>query len=336
VPTEPHVFTPEQAAPLIAWVNERHSIYMRKEIILDAEYNGLTPDPPMSAAGQGAWGKGGWTLDRLTDDPILREYKFTNILRELDRTTIWIREHIREPFADHPNLWWMLAVSRFVNHPAALAEYIADGGWPNAEGFTPKELTRVSEARRARGDKVESPAYLIRPESHKAKPWYSWSKQRYVSEIALGFPWRDREIIQDFLTLDPTLEETWTFFMGAKEELDWMGWGSFTCQQVVCDMRWTRYLHSAPDRDTWTAAGPGSMRGLNRLAGRPVGKILPQEQFLEEITQLREMVNENTASWVPPLIAMDLSNALCEVDKYQRVKLGQGRPRSKYKPTIGE
>jgi hypothetical protein len=33
---------------------------------------------------------------------------------------------------------------------------------------------------------------------------------------------------------------------------------------------------------------------------------------------------------MPPLHAQDLQNCLCEFDKYERVRLGEGRPRSNY------
>jgi hypothetical protein len=48
------------------------------------------------------------------------------------------------------------------------------------------------------------------------------------------------------------------------------GWSYFTGYEVACDLRYTRYLRDAPDAMTWTSPGPGSMRGMNRLLGRPL------------------------------------------------------------------
>ena len=36
-----------------------------------------------------------WTADR-----VLQEHYFTNVFREDDKTTVWFREHIREPLRD--------------------------------------------------------------------------------------------------------------------------------------------------------------------------------------------------------------------------------------------
>ena len=39
-----------------------------------------------------------------TDDRILRDYYFTNVYRELDKTTVWFRENVRDPLRDDPRV----------------------------------------------------------------------------------------------------------------------------------------------------------------------------------------------------------------------------------------
>ena len=46
-----------------------------------------------------------------TDDPIFQQYKFTNVEREHDTVSIWIKENWIDPYRDHPNLWFATAVS---------------------------------------------------------------------------------------------------------------------------------------------------------------------------------------------------------------------------------
>ena len=36
-----------------------------------------------------------------TQDPVLRDYKITNVFRELDKTTVHLRDLVREPLRDH-------------------------------------------------------------------------------------------------------------------------------------------------------------------------------------------------------------------------------------------
>lgn len=324
----------EQAQPLVDWINERHAIYMRKAILEDQKDRGLDY-PALSNTGRLAWGEGGWTLDRLTNDPILREYRFCNVFRELDRVTVWIRQNIREPFADNEHLWYMLAIARFINWPNTLERLIeSPDGWPFDPRFSPERMTAVLEEWKSRGEKVETGAYMIRAESDTKKEWYSWTKQRYVSEIVLGRMWEQRDEIARRLEGPMTLEMAHRMF---REMPGAVGWGPFMAHQVIVDLRWTRYLSDAPDLGRWASIGPGSARGLNRLYGRPLKAAVPQAKALEEMLQLQELVHQPGVlkPWVPAIELADIQNCLCETDKWLRAKSGEGRPRSQYVPGRG-
>jgi hypothetical protein len=54
-----------------------------------------------------------------TNDPILQQYKFTNIFREDDRVTIWLRDHVRKPVRRHPLAFPAVALFRWFNPPAS-------------------------------------------------------------------------------------------------------------------------------------------------------------------------------------------------------------------------
>lgn len=327
----------EQAQPLVDWINERHAIYMRKAILEDQKARGLQY-PDLSERGRLAWGRGGWTLERLTDDPILREFRFCNVFRELDRVTVWIRENIREPFADNEHLWYMLAIARFINWPDTLEDLMARAhdelSWPSSSHFKPEHMSYVLEKRRGSGAKMETGAYMIRAESDPKKEWYSWPKQRYVSEIVLGRMWEQREEIARHLEGPMTLEMAHRMF---REMPGAVGWGPFMTHQIIVDLRWTRYLQNAPDLGRWASIGPGSARGLNRLHSRPLKQGVSQSQALEEMLELSELVHQPGVlkPWVPPIELADIQNCLCETDKWLRAKSGEGRPRSQYVPGRG-
>lgn len=317
-----HNYTREEAQPLIDFANERHAIYLRKALI-----NGeLIPDWA-NPAGVDDVEDFACNGDGYSQDDILNQYRFCNVFRELDRVTIWIRENIREPFADHEHLWFMLAIARFINWPPTLERLIeSPDGWPFDPRFSTDRMTMVLEDWKAGGNKVETGAYMIRAESDPKKEWYNWSKQRYVSEIVLGRPWRDRVRTEAHMR-GSSLRDAFNFL---HQQPDWVGWGPFMCGQIVADLRHTRYLEGAHDVGRWAPLGPGSTRGLNRLAGRPLKQSIRQEQGLDEMLQLREIVNRNTAGHVPEIELHDIQNCLCETDKYLRVKTGEGKPRAAY------
>lgn len=282
-----------------------------------------------------------------TADPVLRDGRFCNVYRELDTVTIWIDQNIRQPYADHPHLWFMLAIARYINWPDTL-RYLMDeaepGTWPDEEGFEPAKLTKALEDYAAAGNKVYTGAYMIRAESDPSKEWYSWTKHRYIAEIVLGRLWEDREEWQRMLETTPgvlrafnRLETVWEKF----QQHRYIGWGPFMAYEVVTDLRHTRYLRNATDIYTWANAGPGAIRGLNRLYGRDLAAKPRPEQTNAEMLQLMEELNVydepgfNATFGEPfdvkPRFEMrDIEHSLCEADKYERVRLNEGKMRAKY------
>ena len=268
-----------------------------------------------------------------TADPVLRDGRFCNIFRELDTVTIWVDKHIRQPFADHPHLWFMLAIARYINWPDTLAELIQTKQWPDNPDFEPSWLTTALEHRAVRGDKVYTGAYMIRAESDPSKEWYSWTKHRYIAEIVLGRLWEDRErFAAELEKPGQTLEGAWKLF----QEPRYVGWGPFMAYEVVTDLRHTRYLRNAPDIYTWANAGPGAIRGLNRLYGRDLAAKPRPEQTNAEMFKLMKELNEldepgfNATFGEPcdvnPRFEMrDIEHSLCEFAKWER-----GYTRSRY------
>jgi len=281
--------------PLWYWIREREAIRIKKEL-------GMLPP---------------WT-----GDEILAAYRFCNVRREDDAVTRWIDTHVRQPYRDHPRLWFMLAICRQINWPDTIAELIRSGAWPTDDHFTPAQVTQVLAARRARGNKVYTGAYLI-----PAPPERGADKQAYVAEVVLGDLWQRSDEFSAHFAAAPTMQ-------GTHERLRRsLGWGDFLAYQAVVDMRFSeRLLASAPDRDRWAAAGPGTLRGLNRIHERALVAIPSQAQALDEMRAIYQIAERETGV---SLDFSDVPNVLCETDKYLRVLLGQGKPRAKYVPGRG-
>jgi len=102
--------------------------------------------------------------------------------------------------------------------------------------------------------------------------------------------------------------------------------------EVVTDLNYTPVLHEANDRFSWANAGPGAVRGLNRIHLRDLNKGLNNKQSNLEMQALLVVAPDYLASHVPEdqVDMRTIEHSLCEWDKYQRVLLGQGKPRSKY------
>ena len=74
----------------------------------------------------------------------------------------------------------------------------------------------------------------------------------------------------------------------------------------------------------------GSRRGLNRVCGHPVDSAWREEHWRAMLRALRDSTNARLK--MEPLTAQDIQNCLCEFDKYERARLGEGRPKQKYTP----
>ncbi len=280
---------PTGADALWYWIREREAVRVRRVA-------GLPPP---------------WTAD-----PVIATYRFCNVRREDDLVTRWIDRRVRRPYADHPLLWLMLCLSRQVCWPDTLAELIDGGGWPDDDGDAwADRAVHIMNARRDRGDKVYTGAYMI-----SAPPTRGACKQDYVVRAVVGGLWRARDQLPDWRTA--TLESTSAWIRARAP-----GWGPFMAYQAVVDMQFTDLLRRAPDVATWAAAGPGTLRGLNRVHGRSVDAPLGQGRALDEVRAIYAVVRRETGV---ELDFSDVPNALCETDKWLRATLGEGRPRARY------
>jgi alpha-glutamyl/putrescinyl thymine pyrophosphorylase clade 1 len=281
-----------QVAPLLKYMNERHLIHLRRK------------------AGQ---------IKPWTKDPILQKYRFCQVYRELDTVTIWIREHLREPAeqARIPYAWFLLCMARQINWPETLQEILDEEGLALSVGqYNAKRVRDVMMTRRARGEKVYTGAYMVYAQNNaNAKP--GWTCEHVLASV-----WKARERIDTWFTKGG-MQSAWSALTPHP------GWGGFMAYEVVCDARYMKQYGGHWDPNEWAHAGPGAIRGLNRLLSREVKSKLSQADAVPLMQQLLRSI-EPDWGFTPKLELREIEHSLCEMDKYLRVKNGEGRPRSLY------
>ena len=259
-----------------------------------------------------------------TSDPILRMYRFTNIRRRDDRVSRWLQKTILGSYAvgkelTLPDLQFF-ALCRFVNWPPTIAAIIKAGLWP-PRPLNLKAIGNLIDARTASGEKAWTGAYMVR-----AQPGYMGGKGLFVAEQVVGAPLRRAWPEMQFMLQTGMRRPVWRVL------IDCLNWGSFMSGQVVDDLTWTPALASPRDNYTWAPQGPGSLRGLNRVLGLPLGTKHEEMEWCLQLQEWREVIVKALGKGYDDFTLMDLQNCLCEYDKYERVRLGQGRPRSMYRP----
>lgn len=244
-----------------------------------------------------------------TEDEILQTYRFPNMYRELDRVTQWIASNWRIPYRDDDDVWFAMAVARLNNWPDTLQEV----GYPIP--WNPQKFRRVLDGRKKRGVKVFTGAYIIATGGMA-------SKSEYVASVLTNL-WSKRKELRP--RKSDRLEDFYQRILAQD------GLGTFMAAQIVADTKYTSRLTNCSDWWSWAAQGPGSCRGLNRLLEIPLTTKLQPQVWLGLINQLREFVTPDLLKVGHPRPhAQDTQGFCCEFDKYERTRLGEGRPRSLY------
>lgn len=255
----------------------------------------------------------GWSTVRRKPDPIISEYRFCNVRRNDDRVTKWIFENYMDHFIGSSHLWFALVVARLFNKESTLGG-IRDYVLP----FNMRLMRSSLKRRRQRGP-IFNGAYIVSTNGRKM------DKVDYVIDEVLAPLWKARDRISKVIAQADELEEVHKVLIAAQ------GLGSFMAAQVVADLKYadpTRW----DDFDTFVASGPGSRRGLNRVMDAEVNSSWSEKDFRITLHLLREATNLRLSGVMLPITAQDIQNCLCEFDKYERVRLGEGKPKQKYKP----
>lgn len=272
-----------------SFVVERHRVYRRRE-------NG-DPRP--------------WTAD-----PILREYKFTNVYRELDRVTRWIRENWREPFANERYLFHAMVLARLINHPETLSELPSPGRWNKAR------FLKVMHERQDAGLNTFSSAYIVSTNGQ------SMNKADYLADYVLEPMWKARD------ALVPKRGQTLASYY--ESLFAYNGMGRFIAAQIIADLKYVRPLVDAPDWWTFVSSGPGSRKGMSYLCGFSPKLRWREHEWRDAVNELSVLMKPVTKQHeMPDLHNQDLQNCLCEFSKWSRTMAGTGRPKQKFKPFGG-
>ena len=169
-------------------------------------------------------------------------------------------------------------------------------------------------------DKWVTGAYIVKTPNRMDK----------VTGVAecISHMWSDREKLVERILTTKSLEKSWEILR------DYPYMGPFMAYEVITDLRHTYLLQDAEDILTWANAGPGAMRGLNRLAGRDLDFCRRTHPWNDEMRNLWEISRERLN---PNLIDLnrfemrEIEGGLCEFDKYSRILNEEGRTRSVYK-----
>ena len=256
------------------WIAERHSIYLKRSL--------GDPKP--------------WT-----DDPILQRYKFTNVFRELDAGTRWMRENLTEPNRDRP---WPEIIGNCGHY--RMFNLIATGefiGWQQT--WDADYWADALQERKDAGHPIFTHAHVVRSDFYEPKA-------RSISRV-VGTIYNISEELAEIARETQSLEQVFNRLLLLHLV------GKFMAYEIVTDLRHTPVLEHAVDTMTWASLGPGATRGMQRLG-------FNHRRGAESMRELLRIAPDHLPDWVTAhgLEMRDIEHSLCEFDKYCRVYYNEG------------
>lgn len=274
-----------------------------------------------------------------TDDPVLREFRFCNVFREDDTTTIWFRDTIREPLRNERRPV-VLATTAFRWFNRIETWELVEEWQSRQRGRTLPEFFRrwvKADVHGTRDDYLNE----LRAALQGNAPWTTGS---YIIKTPDGMD-KLEGVLRCIQLFDQRLDELTVqiekhrTLQGAWEALRTVPYlGDFMAYEVVTDLRHTCLLEGAGDVNTWANPGPGACRGMARVNDLPLdrydrGKTADREQVIAGMRMLLE-VSRNDSFWPREWRGWELrevEHTLCEFDKYERARTGAGRPRQRFR-----
>lgn len=255
----------------------------------------------------------------LTDNEILRKYRFCNVRRRDDRVTAWLlRYYYTNNVGD---VWFKALIARLINWPPTLKYLLEKNAIPHrVEEFESDYFIFCLEELKKAGVKMFSSAYVVYPTRLQGTKSENMTNHIIAPLVEIADDVR-HAIEQDSIELTTNVLS------------ECFGIKTFIAGQVTADLTYIMgQLYNATDLYTYAPEGPGSKRGLNRLHQRYLKASFMKHQFIEELIDVREKLIKASKEF-NDLTLHDVQNVMCEFDKYLRVKFGEGTPKQVYKPT---
>lgn len=241
-----------------------------------------------------------------TKDTVFRQFRFCNVHREDDRTTVWFRENIRKHLTGLRVVEATLAFRWFnrIETGEKIKDILLNGWDPEAvrerlEGVKP----------------VVTGAYMIKTEEGLSK------LDGVIKCIDKAIPKLPKLVIGWGSSIQQATEELTNEVYNL---------GPFLAYEITTDLRHTSVLGGAKDIMTWANPGPGCARGLNWVHhGDKWGWWRNEEKDVAEMLELMKVLldhSRNPDIWPSEWPAWEMRTVehwSCEFDKWCRGTEGQ-------------
>lgn len=277
-----------------------------------------------------------------TNNPILRDYKFTNVYRDLDNHSQWqIKNIILDDKLSLKDYIWKIMVFRYFNQPLTFEFAKATYGWrngiPSYDQYNEDEFAEMIQGVRDSGGNPFTNAYLI---NSMAAP----GKSRDYCYTRLVMPHLHKNLVNliRIIVSAKKPEEIITYLNTFPSVSDFIAHEFY--QDLTYIAKYTDRKIMKFDQNDYTNVGPGASLGI-----RLIFPSLKGREQKQGIYWLRDMAEEqlskkmNYLHWNKKtgkyeivkkcnITLHQIEMWLCEFQKYWKMQLGEGKQRSKFQP----
>lgn len=270
--------------------------------------------------------RGPWTTD-----PILRQYRFTNSYRVNDRVSQYlIREVQYHPDRSNeaPDLFYRILLFKMFNSIDTWEYLEAKLGPINWSSANLNDLNDALSERKARGERLYSPAYIMPAPKLGHAHKHTNHLQLLVRMMEDGLPKK--------IQTSGSLRSVYELLK------EYPGIGKFLAFQFTIDLNYSELL-SYHESD-FVVAGPGAIDGIAKCfldSGRRSPEDVIYEVFEHQVASFAEEGIESPTLRGRRLQPVDCQNLFCEVSKYARVAhpeveglFGRNRIKQKYRQNV--
>jgi len=283
------------------WIYERHSIYHRRFI--------LKQKPP-------------WTKD-----PLLRDFKFTNAYRELDRVSQWVKNNIINTEDTKFNKLFTLISFKLFNKIETFEEI----GLQHYDTFNPIEFEKGLKRIVDRGGNPFTDAYLV-----NSMAFQGMRKYTAYSRHVIPFVHKEMKAFYRTILTAKEPEEIIKHFSVIK------GVSNFVAYELYCDLDYFDPPIMKFDQNDYVNTGPGAATGVAWIFPSRASSYKECEKVIYELKNKQKYYFQIFGFSDFPylnnkygkLSLREIEHSLCEFQKYKKMQLGFGKRRQKFIPHI--
>ena len=260
-----------------------------------------------------------------TSDPVLSNYRFTNVFRAADRVSQYlIHMAYSDRDANDDTLFLRTMLFKIFNKIDTWESIVRDMGCPAADRFDYLACDELLARRRRLGAAIYSAAYIMPSGGVPGVPKHRMHLQLLRRMLDDRLPAKLRR--------SRSLKDAYALF------LSYPTLGPFLAFQYAIDLNYTTL--TSHSEWSFVVAGPGALDGLSKCF-ESLGEYSPEDAILWLSDLQEEEFRHNALRfdglWGRALRPIDVQNLLCEVSKYTRAthpeikgRTGRGRIKQKF------